>query len=515
MMFCLLSGCIDVLQSLQRECHLKRLLKFAIVPVLVGRFMARARSIPWLLLQGAIAGAVVGMLHLVPWAGSRAHAGAMENRPPSFAAIARRTMPIVVNIFTTSQRAARGGSNDPLDDFFGRMFGDVAPREDSGRSLGSGILISRDGEVLTSYHVVRNSDVIKVRLSDRSEYDARLIGKDAKTDLALIKIRRSGGALPFARLGSSSQLDVGDWVMAIGNPFGLEHTVTAGIVSAKGRVIGAGPYDSFIQTDASINPGNSGGPLINALGEVVGVNSAIFSQNGVNIGIGFAIPIDLAKKVAEQLRKNGRVVRGWLGIRAQDVAAQLAGASPGATRRNGDVAQVTEVSEGSPAAEAGVRVGDLILEFNGRPVPKSADFPVVIADTPPGQKVNLKIAREKKEMTLAVKIGELAEEMDSAQTAEAKDPEFGIKVQRISPEAARRLALNSTKGVLVLEVQPGSPADSIGLEPADVIREVNQRPVNNVSDFERAMRQGRRGDRILLLIQRGDNAVFFAWKRKT
>jgi serine protease Do len=443
-----------------------------------------------------------------------ANPGALEGRPPSFAAIAKRTMPVVVNIFTTSQRAARGGSSDPIDDFFGRYFGEPNLRENAARSLGSGILISRDGEVLTSYHVVRNSDIIKVRLSDHSEYEARLIGKDAKTDLALVKIRKSGGVLPFARLGSSGQLEVGDWVMAIGNPFGLEHTVTAGIVSAKGRVIGAGPYDNFIQTDASINPGNSGGPLINGLGEVVGVNSAIVSQSGVNIGIGFAIPIDLAKKVADQLRKHGRVVRGWLGIRAQDVSPQLAG-SLASVRPGGEIAQVTEVSEGSPAADAGVKLGDLIVEFNGKPVPKSVDFPAVIADTPPGQKAILKIVRDKKEMTIAVKIGELAEENDPALTSELKDPELGIKVQRISPEAARRLGLNSTKGVLVLEVQPGSPADSIGLEPADVIREVNQRPVNNVNDFERAMRQGRRGERILLLVQRGDNAVFFAWKRKS
>jgi serine protease Do len=445
-----------------------------------------------------------------------ANLGALENRPPSFAGIAKRTMPVVVNIFTTSQRANRGGSTDPIDEFFGRFSGEINPRENSGRSLGSGILISRDGEVLTSYHVVRSADIIKVRLSDHSEYEARLVGKDVKTDLALIKIRRSGGALPFARLGSSSQLDVGDWVMAIGNPFGLEHTVTAGIVSAKGRVIGAGPYDSFIQTDASINPGNSGGPLINAIGEVVGVNSAIFSQSGGgNIGIGFAIPIDLAKKVSDQLRKNGRVVRGWLGIRAQDITPQTA-AALGLARPGGDiVAQVTEVSEGSPAAEAGVKQGDMIVEYNGKPVPKSLDFPAIIADTPPGQKATLRIIRDKKELMVAIKIGELPEETDSTLTAESKDPELGIKVQRITPEAARRLGLNSTKGVLVLEVQPGSPADSIGLEPADVIREVNQRPVNNGSDFERAMRQGRRGERILLLVQRGDNAVFFAWKRKS
>ena len=266
------------------------------------------------------------LLHIglgMPWA-EAASLAALDNRPPSFSAIAKKTMPVVVNISTTAQRSPRSGSNDPIDEFFSRFFGDAQPRENSQRSLGSGILISKDGEILTSYHVVRNADAIKVKLADQTEYEARLIGKDDRTDLALIKIRRSGGNLPFARLGSSSQLDVGDWVMAIGNPFGLEHTVTAGIVSAKGRVIGAGPYDNFIQTDASINPGNSGGPLINASGEVVGVNSAIFSQSGGNVGIGFAIPIDLAKKVVDQLKKNGRVVRGWLGIRAQDVSPQLA-----------------------------------------------------------------------------------------------------------------------------------------------------------------------------------------------
>ena len=441
-----------------------------------------------------------------------ANIAALENRPPSFAAIAKRTMPVVVNIFTTSQRSARGGSNDPLEEFFSRFFGDNQPRENGQRSLGSGILISNDGEVLTNYHVVRSAETIKVKLADQTEYEARLIGKDDRTDLALVKIRRSGGNMPFARLGSSSQLEVGDWVMAIGNPFGLEHTVTAGIISAKGRVIGAGPYDNFIQTDASINPGNSGGPLINALGEVIGVNSAIFSQGGGNIGIGFAIPIDLAKKITDQLRKNGRVIRGWLGIRAQDVSPHLA-SSLSLTRGAGEMAVVTEVTDNSPAAEGGVKTGDVILEFNGKPVPKSQEFPSVIADTSPGQKVSLKIFRDKKEQTISVKIGELPDESD--QKAESRDPEIGVRVQRITPEAARRLGMVSTKGVLVMEVQPGSPAEQVGLEPADVIREVNQRPVNNVSDFERALRQGRRGDRILLLVQRGDNAVFFALRRKS
>ena len=446
-------------------------------------------------------------------AAAAASAPALENRPSSFAAIARKAMPVVVNISTTSQRSGRGGSNDPIEEFFNRLFGETTPKENSQRSLGSGILISKDGEILTNYHVVRNADAIKVKLADQTEFEGRLIGKDDRTDLALIKITRSGGNLPFARLGNSSQMEVGDWVMAIGNPFGLEHTVTAGIVSAKGRVIGAGPYDNFIQTDASINPGNSGGPLINADGEVVGVNSAIFSQTGGNVGIGFAIPIDMAKKVADQLRKNGKVVRGWLGIRAQDVSPQLA-SSLGMVR-GGEMAVVTEVTEGSPAAEAGIKAGDIVVEFNGKPVPRSHDFPSVIADTPPGQKVTLKIIREKKEQMVAVKIGELPDESDTSQQIDAKDAELGLRVQRITPEAARRLGMNSTKGVIVVEVQPGSPADQVGLEPADVIREVNQRPVNNVKDFQLALRQGRRGDRILLLVQRGDNAVFFAVKRKS
>ena len=438
---------------------------------------------------------------------------ALENRPPSFATIAKRTMPIVVNISTTAQRAPRGGSGDPIDEFFNRFFGESQPRDTSQRSLGSGILISKDGEILTSYHVVKNADAIKVKLADQSEYEARLVGKDDRTDLALIKIRKTNVPLPFARLGTSSQLDVGDWVMAIGNPFGLEHTVTAGIVSAKGRVIGAGPYDNFIQTDASINPGNSGGPLINAVGEVVGVNSAIFSQSGGNVGIGFAIPIDLAKKIADQLRKNGKVVRGWLGIRAQAVSQQVASSS-GLSHLAGEIQTVTEVTENSPAAEAGIKVGDVIAEFNNKPLSRNPDLRTMIADTAPGHKITLKIVREKLERIVSVRIGELPDDGDGSQQVEARDPELGLRVQRITPETSRRLGLSSIKGVLVLEVQSGSPAEQVGLEPADVIREVNQKPVNNVKDFERAVRQGRRGERILLLVQRGDNAVFFALRRK-
>jgi serine protease Do len=448
-----------------------------------------------------------------PSSAAAANLSALENRPPSFAMIAKRTMPIVVNISTTAQRTPRGSSGDPIDEFFNRFFGESQPRDNSQRSLGSGILISKDGEILTSYHVVKNADAIKVKLADQSEYEARLVGKDDRTDLALIKIRKTADSLPFARLGTSSQLDVGDWVMAIGNPFGLEHTVTAGIVSAKGRVIGAGPYDNFIQTDASINPGNSGGPLINAVGEVVGVNSAIFSQSGGNVGIGFAIPIDLAKKVVDHLRKNGKVVRGWLGIRAQDLSPQLA-ASSGLSHFAGQIQTVTQVTENSPAAEAGIKVGDVIVEFNGKALTKNPDLRTMIADTAPGHKITLKIVREKLERVASIRIGESPDDGDGSQQVEVRDAELGIRVQRITPETSRRLGLSSIKGVLVLEVQSGSPAEQVGIEPADVIREVNQKTVNNVKDFERAVRQGRRSDRILLLVQRGDNAVFFALKRK-
>ena len=442
-----------------------------------------------------------------------------ELRPASFSAIAKKTMPVVVNVSTTTQRASRTGGGtlgglDPFEDFFNRFFGEAQPRETPQRSLGSGIVISKDGEILTNYHVVRNADVIRVKLADQTEHDAKLVGKDERTDLALIKITKGANNLPVAKWGDSTNIEVGDWVVAIGNPFGLELTVTAGIVSAKGRVIGAGPYDRFIQTDASINPGNSGGPLIDMQGEVVGVNTAIFSQSGGNVGIGFAIPVDLARKVVEQLRKNGRVVRGWLGIRAQEPTPQQA-SSLGLSRRVGVAALVTEVAENSPAAEAGIKPGDVIWEFNGKPLPKSQDFPSLVADTSPGQKVTLKILRDKSERAVTVRISELPEEREVVTQADGRDAELGLRVQKVTPELSRRHGLSTTKGVIVVEVQPGSPADQAGMEVGDVIREVNQRPVNTTKDFEQSVRQGKRGERIVLLVQRGENTVSLALKRKS
>jgi serine protease Do len=470
------------------------------------------RILAWAAVASFLFGVVLSRTSFIaPVMATSAYPG--DGIPPSFSHAAKKTMPAVVNISTTQKTSRAGsGSLDPFEEFFNRFFGET-PREIPQRSLGSGILISRDGEIVTNYHVVRNAEVIKVKLSDGTEDEARLIGKDERTDLALLKLKKGVTQLPAARLGNSAHLDVGDWVMAIGNPFGLELTVTAGIVSAKGRVIGTGPYDNFIQTDASINPGNSGGPLINMQGEVVGVNTAIFSQSGGNVGIGFAIPVDLTKKVVDQLRKNGRVVRGWLGIRVQEVPQQVA-ASLRLSRRPGSMAQVAEVSEDSPAAEAGIKPGDIVLDYNGKPLTKSQDLRSWVADTAPGQRVNLKIFKDKAERNIAVRIGELPDEREAIIPAEGKDIDIGVKVQKVTPEIARRQGLSMAKGVIVIEVQSGSLADQAGIAIGDVIREVNQRPVNTVKDFEQSVRQGRRGERISLLVQRGDNEVFFALKRK-
>src|SRR4029434_6796483 len=332
--------------------------------------------------------------------------------PGNFSELAETVRPGVVNIQVVKKvkNVAFGsrdlpgnpfGENSPFGDFFGPFSeGNPSTRPEQ-RGVGSGFVLSREGYIVTNNHVVEDADQIKVKLANGKEYDGKIVGRDPKTDLALVKIDGASD-LHSLTLGNSDELKVGSLVVAVGSPFGLEQTVTAGIVSAKGRVIGSGPYDSFIQTDASTNPGNSGGPLINAVGEVVGVNSAIFSQTGGNVGIGFAIPIDLAKKIVEQLRKNGRVVRGWLGVRAQDVTVAMA-SSQGLARNPSEMAVVTEVAENSPAAEAGVKTGDIIVEFNGKAVPRSHDFPGVIADTPPGQKVTL---------------GELQDESDPNQQAE-------------------------------------------------------------------------------------------------
>ena len=413
--------------------------------------------------------------------GESAPEGRTGNALPDFVALAKRMKPVVVNISTTQVSESRGqqefgspfGDDDPFNDFWRRFFGGPMPRggPQRQRSLGSGFIIDADGSILTNNHVVENAQKIVVKLSDDQEYEAKVVGRDAKTDIAIIKINAKV-ALTAASLGDSDHLDVGEWVVAIGNPFGLDSTVTSGIVSAKGRHIGQGPYDNFIQTDASINPGNSGGPLINLRGEVIGINTAIFSRTGGNMGIGFAIPINLAKELLPQLRGKGKVTRGYLGVLIQKVTPEIA-ESLGMDHGYG--ALVANVSKDGPADKAGVKVGDVIVEFDGKEVKDSGDLPIIVARTAVDKKIRMKVLRDKKELTLNVAVGELKDEEVVASVPEKG--ELGMTVQKLTPQLAENLGLDKTDGVVVTAVEPGSAADEAGVRRGDVIVEVDRKPV--------------------------------------
>ena len=385
-----------------KRIGIKGLIIVALVSLLVG--LGVNGSLDWLSSGRAV------HINLLGESGSaEIRAGAEPQGLPDFVTLAKRLRPVVVNISTTqvSEGGAQGfgspfGEEDPLSEFWKRFFGGPFPRGPfRQRSLGSGFIIDRDGSILTNNHVVENAQKIVVKLADESEFEAKVIGKDAKTDLAVIKINTKNN-LSMATLGDSDRLEVGEWVLAIGNPFGLDNSVTSGIVSAKGRHIGAGPYDNFIQTDASINPGNSGGPLINLRGEVVGINTAIFSRTGGNIGIGFAIPINLVKELLPQLKGKGKVTRGYLGVLIQKVTPEIA-ESLGLDKAQG--ALVANVSKDGPAERAGVKVGDVIVEFDGKEIKESNDLPIIVARTPVDKKVRLKVLREKKDITLSVTVG--------------------------------------------------------------------------------------------------------------
>lgn len=333
-----------------------------------------------------------------------------ESFLPSFADIAAQAKPAVVNIATTQTIKTPGGSpffgpgpfgkDNPFNDFFRRFFPNE-PKTFKRQSLGSGFIINSQGIIVTNYHVVNQADEIVVRL-EKKEFEAQVLGSDPVTDLALLKVK-SNKKLPTLTFSNSDKLRVGDWVIAIGNPFGLSQTVTAGIVSATGRVIGQGPYDDFIQTDASINPGNSGGPLLNIKGQVVGINSAIFSRTGGNIGIGFAIPSNLARDITEKLYAHGKIVRGWLGVAIQDLNEDLAKAF-GLSEMKG--ALVADVQIGSPADKAGLKRGDVIVSFRGKPIQSTHDLSRTVATTDPGTKATIEIIRKGKKQTLTIEIGE-------------------------------------------------------------------------------------------------------------
>ena len=423
-------------------------------------------------------------------------------QPPDFVSLAEQLNPAVVNIGTektVKQRAPsfpRGPGGDVFEDFFGRFFEGMpqGPRKQS--SLGSGFIISEDGYILTNEHVVDGADEIKVKLSDGREFSGEVRGLDPKLDLALIKIE-AGENLPVARLGSSENIKVGEWVMAIGNPFGLEQTVTVGIVSAKGRVIGAGPYDDFIQTDASINPGNSGGPLFNVKGEVVGINTAIVAGGQ---GIGFAIPVDMAKQIIPQLRDEGHVTRGWLGVTVQALNEELA-ASFGLDSAQG--ALVNSVVEDSPAKKAGLQRGDIITEYDGKPVDELNDLPRLVAATPVDKTVKVEIFRDGKTRTVKVKIGKLDE---GEGTVIAGDKEkggvIGITAANVTPELVERYSLEGDEGILVMKIDPEGPAADANLRIGDLIVEVDGKTINSVKEFEEIVGNMKSGKVLRLLIQR-------------
>lgn len=434
---------------------------------------------------------------------------------PDFVALAKKMKPLVVNISTTQVSEAHGtqefgnpfGEDDPFNDFWRRFFGGRIPRgPQRQRSLGSGFIIDSDGSILTNNHVVENAQKIVVKLADDEEYEAKVVGRDAKTDIAVIKINTKTTLAP-APLGDSDRLAVGEWVVAIGNPFGLDSTVTAGIVSAKGRHIGQGPYDNFIQTDASINPGNSGGPLINLRGEVIGINTAIFSRSGTNIGIGFAIPINLVKELLPQLRGKGKVTRGYLGVLIQKVTPEIA-ESLGMERSYG--ALVANVSKGGPAEKAGVKVGDVIVEFDGKEIKDSGELPIVVARTPVDKKVRMKVLRDKEEVTLTVTVGELKEEEVAAAVPEKG--ELGMTVQRLTPQIAESLGLEKADGVVVAGLEPGGAADDAGIRRGDVIVEIDRKPIRSLDDYKKSIAGMRKGKGVLFLVRRGDSTLFLALK---
>jgi serine protease Do len=431
--------------------------------------------------------------------------------PANFSDLAEKVRPGVVNIrVSKAVRNLEFGAGNPGWPFGNRNpFGDFGPfSNDNGprrfqQGVGSGFVISKDGYVLTNNHVVDKADKITVKLLDGGEYTAKVVGRDEKTDLAVLKISGAKDlhALP---LGDSDTLKVGSWVVAVGSPFGLEETVTAGIVSAKGRVIGSGPYDNFIQTDASINPGNSGGPLINMNGEVVGINTAIIASGQ---GIGFAIPIDTAKEIVPQLEQKGRVTRGWLGVGIQDITADL---SKSFGLKDVKGALVAQVMNGGPAEKAGIQQGDVIVEFDGKTISDARDLSRVVASEPVGKTAVMKFVREGKTMDREVRIGELADKSAPARESRTSRKSLGISVQNLTPDIAKGLGVSRESGVVITSVEPGSPSDEAGLQPGDVILQVNRAPVKDAQDFVAKADKAKEQESVLLLVRRGQNNLFAA-----
>ena len=435
----------------------------------------------------------------------------------TFAKVAELIKPAVININTVSRTSGGGGSmqgRTPFEEFFGeeffrRFFGD-APERIPQRSLGSGVIVDPSGIALTNAHVVDKATDIDVITLDGKKHKAKVLGADKKTDLAVLKLDDGKERFAFARLGDSDRMQVGDWVIAVGSPFGLQSTVTAGIVSAKARQIGAGPFDDFIQTDAAINPGNSGGPLVNMQGEVIGINTAIVAGGS---GIGFAIPSNMARKIYTELQAKGRVTRGWLGVSIQPLTAELA-KSFGAKDTKGVL--LSEVMPDSPAAKSGLKQGDILLEFDGKKVEAPADLQRAVGLSSPGLTAKVKVWRDQGEKTVEIKVGEAPEEREAQQRGSGNGGSravgmMGVDVESITPAIASQLNLRSTEGVIVRRVEDGSPAAEAGVQRGDVIREINRQRVRTVGDWERLTKDVKDGDRITMLLQRGQYSQYVAF----
>lgn len=426
-----------------------------------------------------------------------------------FSAVVAAVVPAVVNIASSKIVSAPRGLNPFLDPLFRQFFGNElrAPRERRERSLGSGVIISPDGYILTNNHVVGGASEITVSLTDKRDYDARIVGTDPKTDLAVVKVEAKG--FPVSILGDSSKVRVGEFALAIGSPFGLSETVTMGIVSAKGRVnLGIEDYEDFIQTDAAINPGNSGGALVNSRGELIGINTAILSGGSGNQGVGFAIPINMAREVMSQIIRNGRVIRGYLGAWIQPVTPEIAKAF---NLPNARGALLGDVEPGSPAARSGLLRGDVIVSMNSAPVADSQALRMKIAMTAPGTKVLLRILRGGNERNVEVVLGELPVREEASPAPEGRRPQpqslEGIEATDLTPGLARQLGLPAeTRGVVVTAVAPGSAIAEADVRPRDVIVEVNRKPVSGVAEFRRAV-AGSSGS-VLLLVNREGNTLY-------
>ena len=427
--------------------------------------------------------------------------------PMNFTDLAQKARPGVVNIRTVKTVKGGGrvfrhffgkpfGNNDPFKDFLEPFMRQEPQQEFKQRSLGSGFIIDREGYIVTNNHVVENADQIKVKLANEKEFDAKIVGRDPKTDLALIKIAASSDLVPL-KIGDSDALKVGTWVVAIGSPFGLEQTVTAGIVSAKGRILGSGPYDDFIQTDASINPGNSGGPLLNMKGEVVGINTAIIASGQ---GIGFAIPINLADGIIAQLKASGEVTRGWLGVGIQNLTPELAEYYKVKNKKG---VLITQVFKGDPADKGGIKVKDVIIKIDGKPVSTARELSGRIAGIVVGKKTAILLIRDGKEKTVYIKIAKRQDDESLVRKETESSDELGLMASELTPETARQLGHDENeKGVIITNVKPGSKGELAGIRRGDLIKEINRRPVSTLNDYQQKMQKIKKGETIHLLIKR-------------